>query len=1336
MYEVEALFIANLKHLLSSLTFMRNYIFNKNCWLFRLTFRTAFSLSGHLSCLFVLLFITVMIARSQTASSGITGKVTDQNGAVVTGATVKIKNEDTGIVYAQETSRTGVYAFSSVAIGKYTITVEHSEYKTFIKTSNYLGVNTTLRLDIALTVGEISEKVFVQAETEQLKLSDATIGNIIERNTIESLPLNGRNPLNLIVLEPGVVQRSQGAAGSGVHINGSRDRAFNITIDGIDANESSAPNPVSNLYRLNPDNIQEYKVTTNNARPEEGRNSGASISIATRAGTNEFHGTAFYFLRNDALNTNEFFSNAQGLPKPKLQLNQYGFELGGPVQKNKTFFFGSYQGNSINFSTPIDKAIGGVPIVYTPTARAGIFRYFVADPNNPFILNDQIITRNTPLLVDRNTGALQPGVRNCSSPRDTNCVASYNIFANDPQHIGPDPVISNLLNTYPLPNTYAFGDGLNTGGFFWNTPAKLEGPALMIRIDHTFNENSVLFVRWLQSRYNTRGGDPLNFRPRVFPDFPPLGEVFRNTKNMAVSYCRVVSPRIINEFTTGFSRFGFLFTQGEANPAFPNVPPFDFTNLTEPFGNAPRNARFVTVLQLLDNLSVLKGNNLYKVGFNFRFYKHVDQRGQLGGINLTPAIIFDQGVRPPTSVGFITPQVASGINIGINPADQTRLFNTINELLGIPAQITQAFLGDLNNNAFLPFSVGNQVSLQGIGTRINQLDFYFQDEWKYRQNLTITYGVRWEINPAPVTVGGRTYVPNSPIVGMPSLATPVVGAPGSVTFVRASRWFNRNNLGAVAPRLGIAWSPHWKSSVTKFIFGSNGQSVLRLGYGIAFDPISSFQVTAAAGRVPGLITTCSSIVDGGTTSGCVPAPNVRISQGFPQQLAPPSIQPSSFLTPPLQLYRIAPSVIVFDPQLKLPTVHQWNYSIQRALPFGLIAEAAYIGRRGNRLLRAYDANQISADPILPSFLLMQQNVRNGCRPDGSGTLNSSVICNNPIAIPIVASGILSPSFVNSSTTISDLALNAAGNFAGRVEQTTLAARLRPNQQFSVITYIDSGGDSYYNAAQFTLRRQFSNGFGFDLAYTFGKSIDNQSVDPIGTSTGGGIAAVSGLPNSITPLSPADARDFRSEKARSDFDRRHVLNIATVFELPLGKGRRFISSLSPLANQLFGGWSINGIYTYMSGEPFSVLSGVRTSNFSHQSRALVTAPVKANLQDTPGIIGPVLFPNNQAFSIPPPGSNGAGRNIFTAPSYWNLDLGIIKSVNITEQVRLQLRMEMFNAFNHPNFDNPRDATVGSPGIRDSVFGQTCCATVATNTTTNVIQTGEAARVIQFALKLQW
>jgi len=443
-------------------------------------------------------------------------------------------------------------------------------------------------------------------------------------------------------------------------------------------------------------------------------------------------------------------------------------------------------------------------------------------------------------------------------------------------------------------------------------------------------------------------------------------------------------------------------------------------------------------------------------------------------------------------------------------------------------------------------------------------------------------------------------------------------------------------------------------------------------------------------------------------------------------LAAPTIKPSSLFNLPLQLNTNAPPITVFDPDLKLPTVHQWSLSFQRELPLKMVMQAAYIGRRGQRLYFAGNRNQINADRILPDFFAMQRNIGLGCAASGTGCPTG--VTGTPIGL--VTSNVLTATFVNSSTTLNELQLNAAGTFAERIENTTPALGLRPNQQFSTITYLDNSGDSNYHAFQFTLRRRFAQGLGLAVAYTFGKSIDNQSVDPVGAASGGGLSTTNSR-------SPTDIRNLREERARSDFDRTQVFNVTTVWELPVGKGKTLFGDAPGWLNQIIGGWTVNGISTYMTGEPFSIRSGVRTSNAAHESRAVVTDPnLRARLQDVPGIVGPVLFANTDGFAIPLPGQNGSGRNIFTAPGYYNLDIGIIKQFSITERVKLDFRTEMFNVLNHANFDNPRDASVGSPSFRSSVFAQTCCAAVAPAATQAIIQTGESGRVIQFALKLKF
>ena len=1238
-----------------------------------------------------------VLALAQTGTSRITGTVTDQSGAVLPGAKVTARNEATGVTFTATTTAAGNFSFESVLIGTYEIKVEAGGFRTFSSTANILTVGSPLVVDVAMQVGAATEIISVEGSYEKLTTTNAALGDVVERKTITELPLNGRNPLSLITLQPGLVQRTSGGAGSGTHVNGSRDRAFNVTIDGIDANEPSVPNPQSNVYRLNPDNVQEYRVTTHNATAENGRNSGANVAIATRSGTNEIHGTLFHFFRNSILNANEFFNNAQKYQalaqgntaiaerfnRPDLKLNQFGAEVGGPIIKNRTFFFGSWQDQRIKVTQPINRSFG-TPTLYTPEARAGIFRYFVGAQNRP--------AGTTGAVVDANGKPLFP---DCSATVTTNCIRSYNMFANDPRGIGADPTVKAYLDRYPRPNNYTVGDGLNTAGYSWNTPSTTQGPNIMARIDHTINDRQSLFGRYIHSDFDTLQGDLLNGRPTVFPGFPPLGEVYRASKNTAVGHRWTISDNVVNEFTVGLARFRFFFTWGESNPDFPNIPPFDFANISEPYINVPRTERTLSTYQIVDNLSWVKGAHVVRTGINFRFIQHNDLRG-FASFNIAPSITFSQADRAP---GWIT-----SANVpGINSVDNTRLLNAVNDLLGIPARLTQAYVSDPTSDAYLP--TGN---IFNNGIRYKQLNYYFQDEWKVTQKLTVNLGLRWEVNLPATESNKRVFVPSR---------RPDIFDPNNlVKWERADAWYENTTWKAVGPRLGIAYA-------------INDKTVIRTGYGIAYDPLSTFQVTSIAGFVPGLVTRTQPLAT------AVDA-NKRIAEGFPQQLAPPTTKPSTFYAPAIARQGTAPSLGAFDQKIGLPTSHDWNINIQRELPWGMVAQVGYVGKRGTHLLRGYNLNQtrLNSD-VIGSFNRLKANLAAGCTNRALGTGCAAGYSAAPVGILLQLS---SEAFLNSAATTADLQQNAAANLANRIDTSfdiwtrgVPANYFRPNPQFSSLFYLDSGGDSYYHGLQATVRRRFENGFSIGLAYTFSKSIDNMSVDPVASSSGGGLSTT----NSRTAT---DIYNWQLDRAVSDFDRRHVMVVNGLWELPFGKGKAIWGSAPGFVNHIIGGWSLNGILFNMTGQPFQVQSGALTAHNGKVSRANIvgTTPV-AKLQNVPGILGPVLFNANDLaqFGFPEAGSNGLqARNTFRGPGYTNLDMGVFKNFSLTERIRLQFRAEFFNALNHANFESPRDSSDGSTLITSTGFGRTCCSAASTPSSANVIATGESARVIQLALKL--
>jgi hypothetical protein len=1244
-----------------------------------------------------LVLVFVFAAASLAQTSSLSGTVYDPSGAVIGGVDVTAVHDATGVTFTQVTNEAGLYSFPSIAAGAYTVTVEIPGFKTAKRTGITMNVGTPSVQNFTLEVGGSEQTVSVEASAVPVNTSNAALGNVIERAAVVSLPLNGRNPLNLIVLEPGVQQNGNGGD---INVNGMRGQSANVTIDGIDANQTSGGNASTNWFHLNPDNVQEIKTTTSNPTPEEGRNAGLNVSMATRSGTNDFHVSAVEYFRNSVLNANEFYANAQNKPRTDMKANQYGFDVAGPIQKNKTFFYAAWQGQKINYSLAIDKAFGAVPTVYTPQALAGIYRYFVADPATPFSINGQRITANSSLLVKAD-GSLADGVRNCASAAERNCIQSYNIYGNDPLHIGPDPQVLKVLQSYPAPNTFTSGDGLNTAGYLWNAPAQTRGPRSLIRIDHIFNSNNSVFFRVMWGNEEGLKGDPVNQRPSVFPGFPPRGERTVPAQNWVFSWRRVISPTQVNEFTMGLARLELTFSYIDSNPNGTNLPHWTLNNATVDYVNQPHTIRWNNTPQVNDNFSWTRGSHQLKFGGSARF-NQLNNQNSSGLNNAIPQISLSASLNPP-GAAFGLPAVAGGTNAGIAAADNTRLLATINDLLGIPAQLRAVFLSNLNTDTFIPSRTSTgYYSLWDSGQRLKQWNAYGQDEWRARKDLTVNYGVRWEWNRPETESSQPIFVPDKSIDG----------SQGQVTFVRADKWWQRSNITAFAPRLGISWSPH------------GDDTVIRAGYGLSFDPVATFLAGGASNAVPGVAFACVAQTFASTTQGCSTVPNnVRLSQGFPTELPPPNIKPSSFLSPPPQLLGVAPIMQVIDPDLHQATIHQWNLSIQRQIPGDMVLQVAYVGNRGERLYSALDVNQVSAAPILSQFQAMQANVKAGCAPAGTG-------CPAGVtgqSIPLVTSGILTAAFVNSSASITDLNQNAAGNFAGRIEQTTLAAHLRPNQQFSSAVYASNAADSSYHSMQATLRKRLTHGLLFNMAYTFSKVMDNHSGDAWGngtlTSNSGGVI---------------DAHNLRGERAPASWDRTHAFTTTWIYEVPFGSGRKWLSGGSRFVDALVGGWNIQGLNSVMSGTPFSVSSGVATAFYGTNSRAVILGDTRpdSSLKVKTGSIGPVFFQNASAFAIAAPGQTGMGRNTFRGPGFWDVDASLSKTFALTEQYKATLRIEAFNALNHTNYRSQANTTVGSTSILSPNFGTACCQTQNTSTSTNIVPIGESYRVIQAVLKLSF
>jgi hypothetical protein len=1261
-------------------------------------------------------FFAAMV-MGQLPTSSVTGSVADPQGLAIAGAKVTVTNEGTQVHYEVVTTSAGEFDVPGLAPGNYSVAVDQPGFKGFEAVHNVLTIGAPLVVNIKLELGSTGEKVEVQGDYERIDTTSAMISDVVEQRAVSTLPLNGRNPLNLISLEPGIVQRANTTTGT--QVNGGRSNASNLTLDGIDINEISVPNAQKNVYNLNTDNVQEFRVVTHNATAEFGKNSGANIAFTSKSGAAQIHGDMFEYLRNPDFNANQFYNNARNVGLPDYRMNQYGGDVGGPFPGKKTFWFASWQGQRFSVDMPIE------PTVYTASARAGVFRYVVGTINGQ--------TRASTALVNATTGALLPGVQTCGGSVTTNCVQSVTLASiaatAAPTAGGPysaDQSMSKFFNAAPLPNSYTLGDGLNTAAYVWNAPTTDPQERFMGRIDHNFDSNNAIFFRFIISRDNTGQGDPINGGYETFPGYPTTETSQRKPENYAFSYRRVISPHMVNSFTAGVARFQYSFPNDYTNSLFPTIPPYNPANVTSPFANPtaggisnqPGLSRTLTTLQALDNLSWEHGAHTVSTGFNFRFQRQNDSRSSVGSIYSDPVVNFSGSVRDPSLI-MTMPS-------GISSTDLGTLKNYIDEWLGLPSSQSLGYFAG-SASSYTP------SNLYIRGQRMKQYDSYVQDQWKVKSNLEINLGVRWEYNPPATETHDLLFLPNQ---------TPDIWSPTDpVVYHPATQFWSRSNWDAFAPRVGIAWTPF-----------KDGKTVIRSGYGIYYDTFNTFQTVPFAGAVPGSSAACTVQVANTSSktatvtpsSNCVAPANqtAQISNGYVVGLPEPTIPPSAFFSPAPASKGVAPQAGEIDPQLRVPTVHEWNLSVQHDLGRQTVLEVSYVASHGVHLPRAYDLNQLNLPAAyLQSFDTARANYIKCGSPAGTAT------CGSPVGI---LQTILGSALTSSTGTTPLLNGSAAGlaqtidtsYFTQMVAATNNPGYFRPNPQFGTVLYMDSSSTSSYDAMQIHLRRH-ENSLDFGVSYTFGKSIDDSSGDPIGSSSTGGVSSTT---------APTNIHDFALDRGRSDFDRTQVLNVYDVWQVPVGRGRKWLSGAPKFVDEILGGWSLTDIVSWMTGEPFSISSGILTADNIRSSRAEIIGPVPSfgMTSSVPGNPGPgwfpssVLSPATTPFGIPDPGTYGnQGRNIFNSPNFFNIDMTMQKQFVITERWKVTLRADAFNILNHPNFRiaNPMTAFTGTtlsgqtvvPTI-SSTFGTFGTSSAYLPSSSSATGVGEPSRVLQVALRV--
>ncbi|CAN5127706.1 hypothetical protein BH20ACI2_BH20ACI2_23520 [soil metagenome] len=1203
--------------------------------------------------LFTFLLILTGAAFAQGTTSRVTGTVSDASGAVVPGAIVTLTRESTNSRLTSITSDSGLYVFDLIQPGVYKLSAEKQGFKRYESSRNNILVNIPATINPVLEVGDISAVVSVEGSAELVTTATSgNVGSTVETHELEALPIvgaRGRNPLDLLTYQPGVVVG--GNTGGQVHVHGSRDRALNLTLDGIDINDSTAggTGAVFSPLRTNPDSIREIQIITSNFTAELGRSSGAQVSLTTRSGSNRFSGNLFDYYQTPRFHANEWEFNKQGIAKRQFVQHIYGGSFGGPLfnpgfgegtspgfLRDKAFFFTNLQ--MLRASETRLQSL----TVYTPLARTGIFRYVQGGRNAPAGTSTSA-TFTSGAAVDATGNPIYPA---CGTGVPTPCTQTYDIRTGRP--ITLDPLILSLLASQAAPNDFTAGDGLNTGRYRFVAPQTEKQYDFTVRFDFKVNDKNQVYFRYAQGEQNTFG-DIVNGGLQRIQGGANWIDTFRTPKNFALNYRWAPSARFVNEAIFGMNRFGFKFEYPAANPAIP----FVLNTVTDFDRNFAYNARRARTWQFVDNMTFDLSPHTLKFGINFRFGNQIDDRSSAGG-QIEPQIGFGTGLSDFSQWAVPTAGATS-----VNTNDRNFLLAGINNLIGRIGSFSQGFV----------VSPADPSSFAPPGTRwiynaeYPEYDFYFQDTWRARTNLTLDLGLRWEVKLSPRSIGLPLLRPSQPFTS---------GAPPSAALKWEEGQLYKNDYNNYSPSVGFAWDPF-----------SSGKTSVRANYRLSYDRFPS-QVFAnfVYQSAPG-----NTFAYSATGIG---SQNLLIRNGIPA--IPAIASPASLRQPPAFS---TTSIVTVDPDIRFPESHAWFGGVQRELWGGNVLEVNYIGRRGVHLFGAYDRNQVNinakdsrcAETFLQAFNSLRANsTANSCLVNllFTGDINNNAGTTTFRGIPAVATTL---SQATTGGSVANAALATSQHTTGGVQTIGRAANfnnpffLQPYPQFSgFLNVLETNDVSRYNGLEVIVRRRLKQGLSYQAAYTYSISKDTRSFDPTFATANRGSAQSA----SSTPF---DNNDRSLNYAWSDFDRRHVLQAYYVYELPFGKGRHFGSDMPRTLDFLIGGWQVSGLFNLASGRPYTFYSGRNTISQAVQSPVNCSGCPRnlGTLTQVNGI--PTWFTAEQltAISQPNPGELGnTGRNYFIGPRQFNTDASLSKKFRISERVNFDLRVDAKNLTNTPTY----------------------------------------------------
>jgi Carboxypeptidase regulatory-like domain len=1205
----------------------------------------------------------------QQATTSLSGTISDASGALVPGATVTISRGSTGEVLKTTASAHGLYRFEQLTPGTWTIKVNATGFGDQAKVAELL-VSNPATVDFRMTLETVSQTVDVTAQTVALNTADATLGSAVNNATIQALPMEDRNVPDLLSLQPGVLYLghnvdadSDSRTGS---VNGVRSDQGNVTLDGMDDNDQINGYAFTGVLRETLDSVEEFRVTTGLANSDQGRSAGAQVNLVTKSGTNAFHGGLYEYNRNTQTAANDWFNKqselASGLPNipGKYIRNTYGGDVGGPVKRDKLFFFGNYEGSHIRENEQVERT--------TPFAslKAGELKY---------LSNGNVVT-----LSPAQIAVMDP---NCSG--NGTC----------PWGPGDDPNMLALLNEYPTANGSALGDGLNFGSFSFSSDAPINLNTTIVRLDWYATPKHRLFVRGNLQDDTT--ADVLQY-----PGQTPSYLTKDNSKGITAGDTWTITNNLINDFRYGYVRQGYS-KAGQDCGAYVQL-----GYVSQPTSENCSTIVHVPVNNFIDNMTWSHKNHTLAYGVNLRIITNYQNSNTTSygfastnnqWLNTGGAISGTGGSLDPDAFGY--PTVDSGNQTSYDIA------------AGIVAGLVPFTQGQFNFQVNADGQSGNALAAGAPITRnylSHEFEYYIQDSWKALPNLTLTFGIRHVLLQAPYETHGQQLQPTidthqwfvnrytAAATGQSDQPDLAFSPSGQARGLRPYWNMQRNNI---APRVAVVYSPDSKTTVR----GGFGLFFDHFGEGIVdtFSQFGSFgintQITNPAGQY--------SVDNSPRFTGINNLPPL-------QGVNIPSVIPYPY-TPPNTVNNGLAITWGIDNHLKTPYTIAADFSIQRELSHGFSVEADYVGTFGRHLLQQLDLAEpldlvdpksgmdyfaagtllakatYAGQTTVPAIPYWEDMFPYLASPGMSATQNiytnvyqqQALSGNDSFALAVLDAFCLpSEGGLGCGPNV-----DANGNVSTRFYQ----------RQFSSLFAWSSIGMSSYNALQLILRRVTDSGLGLNFSYTYGNSIDMGSdTERASEFTTNSFSFIT---NSFNPS---------LNRGVSDFDTRHLLTGDFVDQLPFGRGKRFATNANRLTDAFIGGWTLSGITRWSSGLPFSVVPPYAyATNYQNQSLAVITGPIKIrrhiNAQGLPEVFDDPDALNNgigngSPIRYPYPGENGQ-RNPFRGDGYFEQDGSLAKILKTREGQTLRFSWEVFNVSNTARFDTSAISALG--GLNNTV-----------------------------------